>query len=194
MIEPYREPEVGLPHPSWILQLPDDIYTGSNLFAYQKSFDGPFQFDVFYESTSAKQELNCTFGEAINGICTQRIAAALLDQGIPSLIEAYDKRFNEVFPYPKDFPVQDKQKLQDFSKAITSNLLGGVGFFYGNSVVNKKFSYEWDEDDDIAVEDEDEGKGARLTPPKALLTATPSRSFFPRGFYWYVLAPDHHSR
>jgi len=125
---------------------------------------------------------------------TQRISAALLDQGIPSLVEAYDKRFNQIFPYPLDFPVQDKQKLQDFSKAITSNLLGGVGFFYGNSVVNKKFSYEWDEDDDITVEGEDEGKGARLTPPKALLTATPSRSFFPRGFYWCVLAPDHHSR
>ena len=125
---------------------------------------------------------------------TQRISAAILDQGIPSLVEAYGKRFDEVFPYPLDFPVQDKQKLQDFSRAITSNLLGGVGFFYGNSVLNKKISYEWDEDDDIAVEDEDEGKGARLTPPKGLLTATPSRSFFPRGFYWYVLAPDHHSR
>ena len=193
-IQPYRAPEAGLPHPSWILQLPDDIYTGSNLFAYQKSFDGPFQFDVFYESASAKQKLSCTSGESISGVHAEKNSAALLDQGIPSLVEAYGKRFNEVFPYPKDFSSQDKQKLEDFSKAITSNLLGGVGYFYGNSVVNKKFSYEWDEDDDTTAEDNNEGKGARLTAPKALLTATPSRSFFPRGFYWYVLAFDHHSR
>lgn len=60
-VQPYRDPQVGLPHPSWILQLPDDVYTGSNLFAFQKSFDGPFQFDVLYESASAKQKLSCTF-------------------------------------------------------------------------------------------------------------------------------------
>jgi mannosyl-oligosaccharide glucosidase len=62
--------------------------------------------------------------------------------------------------------------------------VGGVGYFYGTSIVNRKFSYEWDEDED-ASSDADEGeKGAKLTEPKALLTATPSRSFFPRGFYW----------
>ncbi|KAF5357937.1 hypothetical protein D9756_001883 [Leucocoprinus leucothites] len=168
VVEPYREPEAGLPHPSWVLQLPDDVYTGSNLYAYQKSFDGPFQFDVFYESASAKQKLS----------------SATLDQGVPALTEAYGKRFAEVFPYPADFPIQDKEKLEQFSKDITSNLFGGVGYFYGTSIVNRKFSYEWDEDDDSAGDDNDEERGARLTPPKALLTATPSRSFFPRGFYW----------
>ena len=75
--------------------------------------------------------------------------------------------------------------LKEFSKAITSNLLGGIGYFYGTSIVDKGFAYEWDQDDDSEEEDEDEKKkGARLTEPKALLTATPSRSFFPRGFYW----------
>jgi len=97
-------------------------------------------------------------------------------------LEKYNARFQEVFPHPADFPEDKKDTLQAFSKAVTSNLLGGVGYFYGTSIVDRKFSYEWDEEEDSAGDDE--VKGARLTEPKALLTATPSRSFFPRGFYW----------
>lgn len=115
-----------------------------------------------------------------------RPIAATLDQGIPALADAYRARFTDVFPYPKDFPTEDKDKLEGFSRAVTSNLFGGVGYFYGNSVINKKFSYEWDEEEDNAVEGDEGETGAKLTEPKALLTATPSRSFFPRGFYWYV--------
>ncbi|KAJ2933986.1 hypothetical protein H1R20_g3111, partial [Candolleomyces eurysporus] len=161
----YQAP--ALPDPSFILTLPDDVYTNSNLFAVQKTFDGPFQFDIFFESASAKQKLSST----------------TLDQGIPALLEAYNNRFEVAFPYPADYPAEKRQSLSAFSKAVTSNLIGGIGYFYGNSIVDKKFSYEWDEDEDAPLGSDGE-TGARLTEPKALLTATPSRSFFPRGFYW----------
>lgn len=59
VIAPYRDPAAGIPDPSFVLQLPDEIYSGSNLYAVQKSFDGEFQFDVFYESASSKQTLSC---------------------------------------------------------------------------------------------------------------------------------------
>jgi mannosyl-oligosaccharide glucosidase len=46
------------PDPSFILQLSDETLSGNNLLAFQKFFDGKFQFDVFYESRSARKNLN----------------------------------------------------------------------------------------------------------------------------------------
>ena len=113
----------------------------------------------------------------------------MLDQGIPALVDAYGQRLRAILPYPSDYPVEKKQSLEAFSRAVTSNLVGGVGYFYGNSIVDRKFSFEWDEDEEAVTTSNDAdstAKGPRLTEPKALLTATPSRSFFPRGFYWYA--------
>ncbi|KAF8226175.1 glycoside hydrolase family 63 protein [Tricholoma matsutake] len=176
IIVPYQDPAKDLPDPSFVLQLPDEVYTGSNLYAIQKSFDGRFQFDVYFESGSSKQKLSST----------------TLDQGIPALVASYSQRFQSIFPYPRDYPTAKQPSLEAFSKAITSNLVGGVGYFYGTSIVNRRFSYEWDEDEDTFqstnIKEEGDAEismdGAKLTEPKALLTATPSRSFFPRGFYW----------
>ena len=51
------------------------------------------------------------------------------------------------------------------AKAALSNMLGGIGYFYGSS--------------DVSL-----GQRVLQTPPAALLSAVPSRSFFPRGFLW----------
>jgi mannosyl-oligosaccharide glucosidase len=112
-------------------------------------------------------------------------AAATLDEGIAAFTTSSNQRFREIFPVP-DSPKRDA--LEAFSQAITSNLLGGIGYFYGTSIVDPSFSYDWDDDSSPTDGDDDNRgrrvEGPRLTEPKALLTATPSRSFFPRGFYW----------
>jgi mannosyl-oligosaccharide glucosidase len=60
ILEPLQESSsTAVPDPAFVLQLADEVYFGSNLFAVQKTFDGPFQFDVFFESASAKQILSC---------------------------------------------------------------------------------------------------------------------------------------
>jgi mannosyl-oligosaccharide glucosidase len=46
------------PDPSFTLQLSDETLSGNNLLAFQKFFDGKFQFDVFYESRSAQKKLS----------------------------------------------------------------------------------------------------------------------------------------
>lgn len=114
-------------------------------------------------------------------------AAAAIDLGIPALVSSFNDRFETRFPTPDSFAVSSHEALKSFSKAITSNLLGGVGYFYGSSIVDKGFAFEWDQEDDYdydADETQDSQQGARFTEPRALFTATPSRSFFPRGFYW----------
>ena len=58
-VAPYQNSPLGVPDPSFVLQLPDDVYTGSNLYAVQKFFDGSFQFDVYFDSGSVKQKLTC---------------------------------------------------------------------------------------------------------------------------------------
>ena len=78
----------------------------------------------------------------------------MLDEGIPALVSAYDARFRSVFPYPDDFPLEKQDALEKFSKAITSNLEAGVGYFYGTSIVDRKFSYEWDEEEDDMMDEE----------------------------------------
>ncbi|KAF9653126.1 glycoside hydrolase family 63 protein [Thelephora ganbajun] len=162
ILEPFhsQEHKDKVPNPAFSLQVSNSIQPGSNLYVVQKTFSGPFQFDVFYESASANHQLD----------------AESLDQGIPALTSAFTTRFKSIFPIPPS-----NQTTEKFSQAITSNLLGGIGYFYGSSIEDRGFSYEWDEDGE--TEDETP-KGPKLTEPRELFTATPSRSFFPRGFYW----------
>ncbi|KAI0319816.1 glycoside hydrolase [Amylostereum chailletii] len=169
-LQPFQSAGGGAPDPSFVLQMNDETLSTSNLFAVQKFFDGEFQFDIFFESKSAGYKLS----------------SATLDEGIPSLSKAFKSRFESTFPIP---PSPNHDSLQEFSQAVTSNLIGGVGYFYGRSIVDAGFAYEWDEEDEDDVDEDEDGpqkrqKGAGFTEPKALLTATPSRSFFPRGFYW----------
>lgn len=69
----YKDTGKGFPDPAFVLQLPDEVYSGSNLFAVQKHYDGPFQFDVLFESASAKQKLSCKMSESIPGLWTNTL-------------------------------------------------------------------------------------------------------------------------
>ena len=56
-ITPFQDPGVAPPDASFVLQLPDEVFTGSSLYAVQKTFEGPFQFDIIYENANVKQKL-----------------------------------------------------------------------------------------------------------------------------------------
>jgi mannosyl-oligosaccharide glucosidase len=117
---------------------------------------------------------------AVSFIIT-RIIASVLDQGIPSFKKLFESKFDTVFPPTPDFNLS----YHVFSRDITANLLGGIGYFYGNSIVDQAFIEEWDREDDAGSESSAYQSSPQFTHSKELFTATPSRSFFPRGFYWY---------
>ncbi|CAG8790178.1 14861_t:CDS:2, partial [Cetraspora pellucida] len=69
-----------------------------------------------------------------------------------------------------------------FAQAMLSNLIGGIGYFYGSSIVDRSYT-DVDENGEFFW-DKSRQADPQLTPPSALFSATPSRPFFPRGFYW----------
>jgi mannosyl-oligosaccharide glucosidase len=189
----YQDGSRGIPDPAFVLQLSDEVYSGSNLFAVQKLFDGNFQFDIFFESDRAGHKLTGKSTIYPSFIGSHLCTAEDIDLRVSELSAYVQHRFTQIFP-PTDNDF-DSPAVMEFSKAITANLMGGVGYFFGTSIVDKGFAYEWDQEDDGSADSDDDDSsgaasqrqeaGAKLTEPRALLTATPSRSFFPRGFYWY---------
>ncbi|KAF9514510.1 glycoside hydrolase family 63 protein [Hydnum rufescens UP504] len=161
MLEGYKLDD--LPEPAFLLTLPNEVYGGSNFIAIQKAFEGPFSFDIYYDSASVKQRLD----------------AEGLTRGIDAFRHTFTRRFLETFPLPPSTP----NSLIEFSKSMTSNLLGGIGYFYGSSIVDASILHEWDDEESLETGETNQDEPT-LIEPRGLLTATPSRSFFPRGFYW----------
>lgn len=69
-----------------------------------------------------------------------------------------------------------------------SNLLGGIGYFYGDAIVDRSYAPEYDEENEGFWEETAEARGRsgahKLEGPSELYTSIPSRPFFPRGFLW----------
>ena len=110
-----------------------------------------FTLDIVYEPLKSESGNSNSLGPISSSSLTELI---LNKRG----------QFREKFR--KVFRVKNEEHAE-FSQAVFSNLLGGVGYFYGESLVASKWS---------------------STPVKSwragLYTAVPSRSFFPRGFLW----------
>ena len=59
VLTPYKDPNIGPPDPAFTLQLPDEIFSGSNVYAVQKTFRGNFQYDILFDGPNVKQKLSC---------------------------------------------------------------------------------------------------------------------------------------
>ena len=121
-----------------------------NLIVYQVNADLPFEMDIEFENND--QEAPPPFGELYTAALSQKQAY-------------FNKKFEETFGLEEKYGDQS-QKIK-FAQAAMSNMIGGIGYFYGHSLVQSVY---------------------QTSPVKywdgPLFTGVPSRSFFPRGFLW----------
>nr|XP_010929770.1 mannosyl-oligosaccharide glucosidase GCS1 [Elaeis guineensis] len=144
------------------LQLPDTLEDSSNIIVYQIS-----------GRLRAKMDIAFVSGTHVQTSRVEERVKSLTGTMLTSRLEAKQKAFEE--KYVRCFDLKDKvdSETMNVGKAAMANLLGGIGYFYGQSKIAlpKGFSQK---------------NGDKFISywPAALFTAVPSRSFFPRGFLW----------
>jgi len=130
----------------------------ANLHCLQQEFKGGFAFDVLF---SSDPEIGPT-------------TSFSLDTGIEIACTTFRERFDAV--YAPKAPFQDKAFVQ-FFQSLLSILTGGIGYFHGNSTVDTSSLSETTASTPPHAVVGDQG-------PFQLLSAVPSRPFFPSGILW----------
>ncbi|KAH9842283.1 glycoside hydrolase family 63 protein [Teratosphaeria destructans] len=139
-----------------------------NMHIVQKVFEGPFEFDVLYAPADVKTPPT-----------SEDLTAA-----IEKVVKNFDKKFNEVLKPERPFTAS---KYLDLGKSLFSNLIGGIGYFYGDQVIERSYADAYLEENEGFWQEAEEARGQnqfKLEGPYELYTSIPSRPFFPRGFLW----------
>ncbi|KAG0605933.1 hypothetical protein M758_9G099500 [Ceratodon purpureus] len=147
------------------IELPNSAEKSSNIGVIQITGVAPLSFDVVF--VSGTQKHNVGAGERV-----MKLSGSDLTKKLSEREEMFEKRFQSTFK------LQDKVKGEkeiEVGRVALSNLLGSIGYFYGQSLIAIPPEYQ-----DSKAKGEDVWKYW----PAALYTAVPSRSFFPRGFLW----------
>ncbi|GLJ14104.1 hypothetical protein SUGI_0226180 [Cryptomeria japonica] len=144
------------------LQLPDTSEESSNFMIFQISSKIPFEMDlVFVSGTDAQNQQVQERLESLSGV--------QLTERIREQEDIYEDHFQKRF----NLSGKVDEEAMVVGRAAVSNLIGGIGYFFGRSQISVP-----KESRDIF------GSNIALYWPAALYTAVPSRSFFPRGFLW----------
>lgn len=132
-------------------QIPREAEGKANFAVFQVTTELPFEMEVLFESRSFVDREDHLSGEVFDSLVAKHEAS-------------FDEKFENIFGLKsRNFPDGEI----DFAKAALSNMIGGIGYFYGSSIVQSIYNEE-----------------PILYWKAPLYTAVPSRSFFPRGFLW----------
>jgi mannosyl-oligosaccharide glucosidase len=162
-----KYPEDNPPPPAEVYTIKHSPGRG-NLHFIQKTFEGAFEFDILFTSGSAPT----------------KVTSDALTTQIKSVTSTFETRFREIFQPQKPFV---KERFEEFSRSLFSNLIGGIGYFYGDWRVDGSGDPAYEEDNEGFWEEAAEARSrnvAQMEGPSELFTSIPSRPFFPRGFLW----------
>ncbi|KAI7907127.1 glycoside hydrolase [Cokeromyces recurvatus] len=140
--------------------LTEDEGEVANFYVFQKVFKGEFQFDVLFHSQKSDKS-----------ITSEKLSTDIIQKE-----DEFNTRFEKIFNLKGKGFSNDEIK---FAHYLLSNLIGGIGYFHGSSVLDRSHPPMQDEESFMG-----EPVRPELSSPQTLFTATPSRPFFPRGFYW----------
>ncbi|KAJ8439154.1 hypothetical protein Cgig2_027080 [Carnegiea gigantea] len=143
------------------LELPDTLEHSSNILIFQISAEVPFKADLAFLSGADLK--SSRVDDRVSSLTGESLGKALMMKK-NEFEDEFERRFN----------LTDKVDSESIvvGKAAISNLLGGIGYFYGQSKISVPAKSDRKADDYL------------LYWPAELYTAVPSRSFFPRGFLW----------
>ncbi|KAK8101180.1 hypothetical protein PG999_011554 [Apiospora kogelbergensis] len=155
------------PPPWQVYQVANSPAEG-NVQMIQKTFEGPFEFDILFSSASAGKE----------------VTSEDLTREIKSTTESFNDKYSEVFA--PQAPFKD-EKYRRLGRSMLSNLAGGIGYFNGQHLVDRSYAPEYEEENEGFWEEAEAARARKqeqLEGPYELFTSIPSRPFFPRGFLW----------
>ncbi|EEF47487.1 mannosyl-oligosaccharide glucosidase GCS1 [Ricinus communis] len=144
------------------LQLSDSSEDSPNILVFQISARVPFKADIAFVSGTGVQ--NSRVKARVNSL-----TGTLLTSQLQEKQSEFDAKFEQCFNMASKL----ESEFTIVGKAAVANMLGGIGYFYGQS----KISYPKNANH--------KGHDNFITYwPAELYTAVPSRPFFPRGFLW----------
>lgn len=139
-----------------------------NLHFAQLTFEGSNEIEISFSS----------------GHDHQTMTSVPLAERLENVHANFQKQFALTYlPQP---PFQGKQYVA-FSQSLLSNLMGGIGYFYGRDRISLNSTSEFTDTDDDFWMYSSLGESQQLVQqrgPRKLVTAVPSRSFLSRGFLW----------
>ncbi|KAF2733136.1 putative mannosyl-oligosaccharide glucosidase [Polyplosphaeria fusca] len=138
-----------------------------NIHFLQVIFEGAFSMEIIYSPSQ---------GAAVDPDTYKK--------RLEDLESSFPKRVDDAFPRDDGYHYT---RHGDFVQEIISNLQGGLGFFHGDSKKDISYAPEYQETDlDFWTKAREAMDRATITmvEPMSLLSHTPSRSSYPRGFLW----------
>ncbi|XP_030497086.2 mannosyl-oligosaccharide glucosidase GCS1 [Cannabis sativa] len=144
------------------LELPDTSELSPNIAVFQISARIPFKIDIAFVS-----------GVGSKSSEVEKRISSLTGTSLTSQLKEKQEYFDTLFE--KKFNMENKVDLESVAagKFALGNMLGGIGYFYGQSKIS------FPRDPNVGTRD-----NFISYWPAELYTAVPSRPFFPRGFLW----------